>query len=134
MNETIAAVLVTIGTGFSFIAAIGILRMPDLFMRMHASTKAGTVGAFLQLLGLAIYFGEIAITMRALAAIGFIIITAPVAAHMISRAGYIVKVGLWKNTIKDEMAGKYDLEHQILRSPHQVSPLQRGEHHVHPAD
>ena len=134
MSEIVSAVLVTIGTGFSFIAAIGILRMPDLYMRMHASTKAGTVGAFFQLLGLAVYFQELTITLRALAAIGFLVITAPVAAHMISRAGYIAKVSLWKNTIKDEMEGMYDLEQQVLHSPTHISFPHRPEHEIHPAD
>jgi multicomponent Na+:H+ antiporter subunit G len=70
-------------------------------MRMHASTKAGTLGSGLILVAVAIYFGDLATITRAVAAILFLLITAPVAAHMIGRAAFRVGVPLWKTHIED---------------------------------
>lgn len=86
MIEIIAGLLVLGGAGFTLVAAIGILRLPDLLTRMHASTKAGTLGAMLVLAALALHFGQTAITAKAVAAVLFLMLTAPIAAHMIGRA------------------------------------------------
>lgn len=103
INQWISAVLMIAGTFFSLIAALGILRMPDLYMRMAAATKAGTLGAGLQLLGVAAYYGDIEVTTKALAAISFFLLTAPVGAHMIGRAGYAIGVPQWKGTVRDDL-------------------------------
>ncbi len=102
MTEILTSVLVVSGGFFAFAAALGVLRLPDIFIRMHASTKAGTLGCGLILLAAATHFGETAIVARALAAILFIMLTAPVAAHMIGRAAYRTGVPLWKGTVVDE--------------------------------
>ncbi len=96
------------GTLFMAVAAVGVLRMPDLLTRMHAATKAGTLGAGLLLLTVAVVYDELAITMRAVATIVFLVLTAPVAAHVIGRAAYLVGVRLWEHTIIDELRGRYD--------------------------
>ena len=106
MKETISAVLMLFGALLMLLGALGVLRLPDLYMRVSASTKASTLGVGFTLLSLAIHFNELGITSRALATIGFIIITAPVAAHLISRAAYLVGVPLWKGTIVDELQGR----------------------------
>jgi multicomponent Na+:H+ antiporter subunit G len=108
MNEVVAAVFMLIGTFFSLMAAIGTLRFPDLYMRMGAATKAGTLGAGFQLIAVAAYFWEIEIVTEVLAAIGFFILTAPVGAHMIGRAAYVIGVKKWPGMIRDDLKGKYD--------------------------
>lgn len=90
------------------LAAIGLVRMPDLFTRMQPATKAATLGAFCMLSSVAVHFGDIAVSARAAAAIIFIILTAPVAAHMIGRAAYFVNVPLWEGTLEDELRSRYD--------------------------
>jgi multicomponent Na+:H+ antiporter subunit G len=57
MTELVAAVLLLLGSALMLIAAIGVLRMPDLFTRMQASTKAASLGAGAILLAVALYFG-----------------------------------------------------------------------------
>ena len=84
--ELATAVLVVAGGFFAFAAALGVLRMKDVYIRMHASTKAGTLGCGLILLAVALHFLQIGTIARALAAIIFLLVTAPVAAHMIGRA------------------------------------------------
>ncbi|WP_114964408.1 monovalent cation/H(+) antiporter subunit G [Alkalilacustris brevis] len=86
MIEIIAGLLVLGGAGFTLVAAIGILRLPDLLTRMHASTKAGTLGAMLVLAALALHFAATPTTTKTIAAVLFLMLTAPIAAHMIGRA------------------------------------------------
>ena len=105
MTEVVTAVLMVGGGLFAFAAALGVLRLPDIFIRMHASTKAGTLGCGLILAAVAVHFGDGGIVARAIAAIVFVMLTAPVAAHMIGRAAYRTGVPLWRGTVIDELAG-----------------------------
>jgi multicomponent Na+:H+ antiporter subunit G len=107
MIEWLVSALLLLGAVLMLIAAIGLVRMPDLPTRMHATSKAGTLGAGMMLAGVAIHFAEAGVMARAIAAIAFIILTAPVAAHAIGRAGYAMGVPLWSRTVKDELKGHY---------------------------
>lgn len=117
MSEAISSILLLSGCAFLFLAALGILRMPDLFTRMQAGTKASTLGVALALMGLAVHFQRLDIWTLASAGIAFFLLTAPVAAHMISRAAYFVGVPLWERTIVDELQGRYDPETHRLADP-----------------
>ncbi len=111
LYELIVSILLLIGSSFMLIAAIGILRMPDLLIRMHAATKGGTLGAGFLLLGMAVHFREISVVTTCLAAIFFIVATAPVAAHLIARAGYFEEVELWEGMTTDEVLEGYEEPH-----------------------
>jgi len=117
MSEWILVVLMIIGGAFLLLAAIGIIRMPDLYSRVQAATKAATLGVGCIILALVIHFADLAITVRALLVIAFLFLTQPVAAHMIGRAAYFVGVPLWENTIMDELRGRYDASTHSLESP-----------------
>jgi len=95
------------------VAALGMLRLPDAIIRMHAATKAGTLGAGLILIAEAVFYQEIGITLRALAAIVFLLLTAPVAAHLIGRAAYYSGIKLWKKTWIDQLKDAYSQERRI---------------------
>jgi len=116
MATIVSAILIVIGALFMFVAALGVLRMPDLFLRMSATTKAATLGVGFILLAAAVYFNDFGTTTRALATIIFLLITAPVAAHMIGRAAYFNGVPLWEGTLVDELQGRYDERTHILES------------------
>lgn len=116
MKEWITAVLLLIGGIFSLLAAVGLLRFPDLFMRMQASAKGGTLGVGLLIFAVAVYFGELGVTTRALLIMAFFFLTAPVAAHIIARAAYFVGVPLWERTVRDEMRDRYDPHTHVLES------------------
>lgn len=103
MTEIVTLALMVVGALFMLVAAIGILRMPDIFMRMSATTKAATLGVGLILLAAAVFFDDLAITSRAVATVVFLLLTAPVAAHMLGRAAYLDGVPLWSGTIADEL-------------------------------
>lgn len=86
MIDIIAGLLVLGGAGFVFIAGLGVYNLPDVLNRMHASTKAGTLGSILALTATAFVFAEESVTARVVATVFFLLLTAPVAAHMIGRA------------------------------------------------
>jgi multicomponent Na+:H+ antiporter subunit G len=100
--------LLIIGAIFILLSGIGLIRMPDLYTRMSATTKASTLGVGCVVLGTVLYFGEIGLISRGIIIILFITLTAPVAAHMIGRAAYIQKTPLWKGTMFDHLKDKYD--------------------------
>ena len=86
MIEIVAGLLLVVGAGFALIAALGLIRLPDVLTRMHASTKAATLASTLVLIGAALYFRDATVTAKAVAAMLFLLLTAPIAAHMIGRA------------------------------------------------
>ncbi len=121
VNEVISVGLMLVGGAFLFLAALGVVRMPDLFSRMQAATKAATLGIACLLLAVAVYFEGLGVATRALATIVFFLLTAPVTAHIIARAAYFVGVPLWEKTIVDELHGCYDLStHRLGSGPAQV--------------
>jgi multicomponent Na+:H+ antiporter subunit G len=85
----LAAVLVVVGSTFAFLAALGLFRLPDLYTRMHAASKAGVVGAGFTLLGLAFASLDAGIALRAILGITFLLLTTPVSAHLLARAAYL---------------------------------------------
>lgn len=107
LRESLVMALIFLGAFFMFLAGLGMLRMPDLFLRMSSTAKAGTLGAGLILLGAAVHFDNFGIYTRAIAISVFLLLTAPVAAHMIGRAAYFDGVPLWKGTVQDDLRGHY---------------------------
>lgn len=102
--------LIVLGTVFIVVAGVGMVRFPDAFMRLHASTKAGTLGVALTVSGMVCFYPTISISTRATALVVFLLLTAPVAAHMIGRASYYggEKLGVyfWEGTQIDQMQSR----------------------------
>jgi multicomponent Na+:H+ antiporter subunit G len=76
------------GSLFALLAAIGVLRLPDLYTRMHAASKAGAVGGGLILLSVALVSFDAGVAMRAIIGVAFLLLTTPVAAHLLARASH----------------------------------------------
>ena len=101
----LAQLLLLLGAFFVLIASIGVVRLPDILMRMHAATKAGTLGGGLLLIAVAVSLPEGGVVARALATFVFLLLTAPIAAHVIARAAYHAgEAVLWERTCVDELA------------------------------
>lgn len=117
MTDILIYFLASIGALFILLAAIGFVRMPDLYMRISVTTKAATLGIGLLLACAALYFSELAITSRVLAIILFMLLTAPVGAHLIGRVSYLIgdENKLWKKSVMDELANKYDKKTHNLK-------------------
>ena len=102
MTDAFTAVVWLAGSAFALLAAIGVLRMPDVFTRMQASTKASTLGLACLLIGTAVQMGDFATLVR-IASIGaFMLLTTPVSGLVIARASYLAGIPLWKGTVVDE--------------------------------
>lgn len=120
MIEVLVSVFVLFGASLMLLASIGIIRLPDLPTRMHASTKSGALGTSMIMVGVALAFTETVVTARAMAIISFIVLTSPVAAHVIGRAGYFVGVPLWDGTVKDALKENYNPETHYLSSGYET--------------
>ena len=102
MNDIAAAVLLVAGGAFCAVAGIGLLRLPDVLVRMHASTKAGTLGVGLVVIAAALHFADAEVAVKAILIVVFLLLTAPVGAHLIGRAAYRSGTPLWEGTVVDE--------------------------------
>lgn len=99
MSEWIGAGLVLAGGFFCLIAGLGVVRMRDVFARMHAATKAGTLGLALVCLAVMVTAGTWAEAAEALAVFLFMIASAPIGAHLIGRAAFRARVPLDSKTV-----------------------------------
>lgn len=104
----VTGLLMLLGGAFCLLGAVGLLRMPDVYTRLQAATKTGTLGVGCLMLGIAIHFGDLGISVRALLVIAFLFLTAPVAGHVIARAAYLAKTPIWSRTGIDEWGGRRD--------------------------
>ncbi|MBN2528044.1 MAG: monovalent cation/H(+) antiporter subunit G [Deltaproteobacteria bacterium] len=100
--DWIVVILLSIGAFFMLVAAIGVVRLPDLYQRLHASTKASTLGVAFILLAVALDAREVGVVTRCVVAIVFFILTAPVGSHLIARAAIRAGEPLDKKTLSNE--------------------------------
>jgi multicomponent Na+:H+ antiporter subunit G len=103
-SHYLAALLVLLGSFFALVGAIGLVRLPDVYTRSHAASKAGTVGSGLAMLAIAVSSPEIYVATRAIAGLLFFLLTAPVAAHLLMRAAYKSNYPMWSGAVIDDMS------------------------------
>jgi len=96
--------LLVLGAAFTLLATIGVVRLPDLYTRMHAASKAGAVGGGLILLAVAVLSQDAAISMRAIIGVLFVLLTTPVSAHLLARASYLTGYRPCNETVIDDIA------------------------------
>ena len=101
-----AGVLLLIGSAFSFLAALGILRLPDLYTRMHAAAKAGTMGSGVMLIAIALVAFDGAVALRAIVGVVFLVLTGPVSAHLLARAAYLAGYEPTSLTVVNDLRAK----------------------------
>ena len=123
----LSGIFILLGSAFALIAALGLMRMPDLYMRMHAATKAGTLGVGFIVLAVAVFFADLRVLVEALIIVVFLLLTAPISAHVLARAAYLSGVQLWKLE-QDDLKGCYDEKSHILDNNPQTA--QGKLHHV----
>lgn len=102
--EIIGMVLIAIGIGFNVIGMIGLMRLPDIYTRLHATGKVSTVGLCSLLLGAAFLMPSAALKLIALAI--FAVLTLPVSTHVIAAAAYRAGVPM-RRFSRDDLAAKY---------------------------
>ena len=94
---------VLLGSIVTLVAALGVMRLPDFFMRMHAATKAGVVGPSLLLVGAGFDEPSLRTWIKIARAILFLFTTTPIAAHLLGKAGYLGGVELWAGTTRNDL-------------------------------
>ena len=106
LNEGFTTLIILIGSIFSLISAIGLLRLPDVYTRAHAASKSSTLGVLFVLLGTFLFFltEEQYFSTKLLLGIFFVFLTAPVSAHMICRSAYRSGVEMAKSSARDDLA------------------------------
>jgi len=95
--------LLLLGSAFALLSAIGVLRLPDLYTRMHAASKAGAVGGGMILLAVALISFDFSVALRAILGTGFLLLTTPVSAHLLARVHHRSKAHGSVNMVIDEL-------------------------------
>jgi multicomponent Na+:H+ antiporter subunit G len=101
MNEIIGIVFFGIGVAFNIFGCLGLLRFPDIYNRLQASTKCVTFGTIFLLIGVLVYTGINSLGVKAFLCLIFILLTSPTAAHAISRGAHRSRVKLWEKSVVD---------------------------------
>ena len=101
--DVLSAALLLTGVALAVVAALGVLRFPDVLSRMHAATKPATLGLLLITVGAALRMETASDAVRLLLVAAFQFLTAPVAAHMIGRAAYRAGVGAQEELVVDDL-------------------------------
>lgn len=104
MSNIIGYVFILTGLAFDIFGCIGLLRLPDVYSRLQATTKCVTLGTCSILFGVLVIKGFSGIGVKALLCIIFLLLTSPVAAHALSRGAHIAGVKLWEGSVCDKYA------------------------------
>jgi len=100
--EWATALFLLLGASLGLLAAIGVLRFPDTFSRMQASSKASTLGLACLLAGTALRLPEVSVIVRLASIAAFIMLTAPLSAHIVARVALRRGTPLWRGTVLNE--------------------------------
>lgn len=106
--QLVGAIITLIGSIFLFLGALGVFRMPDVFNRIQAGTKATTLGTMLFLIGITIGHTDVVPTLKIIILILFILFTNPLSSHALARAAHYIKTPLAEETVRDDLAKDED--------------------------
>ncbi|MBL7197785.1 MAG: Na+/H+ antiporter subunit G [Candidatus Omnitrophica bacterium] len=102
MIDIIGTVFISVGLFFDFFGCLGLIRLPDVYNRLQASTKCVTFGTCSILFGAFLILGPTAAGVKSLVCIIFLVLTAPVSAHALARAAHMAGIKLWKKSVCDK--------------------------------
>ena len=102
--DALAAVFLLAGLFFMFVGALGIVRLPDTFLRLHAASKCSTLGLIGLLLAAVFHLGTGDIAAKSLATLVFAFVATPVGSHLLAKAALRAGTPTWDRTLGDEHA------------------------------
>ncbi|MDE5413831.1 monovalent cation/H(+) antiporter subunit G [Alkalihalobacterium chitinilyticum] len=116
--EIIISLFVLLGGLLSLLGAVGMIRFPDVYGRLHAATKSATLGVILIMTATFLFFllYEQLFVAKILLTILFVFLTAPVAGLMMSRSAYRIGVPLWEHSIQDDLKAKMEKDKKKSRA------------------
>ena len=123
--DVAASVLLLTGVALALLAGVGMLRFPDVLMRMHAQTKPAVLGLLLVLAGTGLAARDVGLGATLVLVAVFQLVTAPVGAHMIARSAYVAEHVDRARLVRDDLA-HHDPERDEVPSPDGEDP-QHGE-------
>ena len=130
--DIFAIIFLLIGLFFMFVGALGVLRLPDVYHRLHGATKGTTLGLLGLLLAVMLHLGDMVVIIKASLTLLFAFVAVPVGSHILSRAALFDKAPQWEGTLSDEHAADYlendKLDGQASKEPtdaNDVDPQQR---------
>ena len=100
-NEILGIIFIVVGLVFDFFGCLGLVRLPDVYNRLQASTKCVTLGTCNIMFGTFLMLGFTAAGIKALLCIIFLVLTAPVSAHAIARGAHRAGIKLWEGSVVD---------------------------------
>lgn len=105
MSELFPVILILIGAIFTFLSAVGMIRLPDVYTRAHAASKSTTLGVLFTLIGTFLFFvfDRGFFSIRIFLGIFFVFLTAPVSAHVICRSAYRSNVKMVETSSEDAL-------------------------------
>ena len=102
MSSIASSIFIIIGLAFDFFGCLGLLRFPDVYNRLHSSIKCVTLGTSSILFGLFLNKGFSPAGIKALLCIVFLVLTAPVSAHVLARSAHKSGIRLWDKSVCDK--------------------------------
>ena len=103
LMNIVACAFLVLGLFFMLVGAIGIVRFPDTYNRLHASSKCGTLGLLGLLLGAVFFLGSLAVVAKAALTMVFAFVALPVGSHILAKAAHLNKAEQWEKTLSDEL-------------------------------
>ena len=116
VNEIIVSFLLIAGTMIMVLSSIGLIRFGDVFLRMHAATKAGTLGISLIMIGVALFFSDPLITIKLFTLMGIYFFTSPIGSQVLAHSAHISQVEMVKETWIDELVDANGSEKELPTS------------------
>lgn len=111
-TEILALVCVVIGLFFMFVGAIGVVRLPDVYNRLHAASKCSTLGLLGLLLGAVFHIGTLGMAAKAIMVVLFAFVATPVGSHMLAKAALRTDTPVWPGTKPENDEPSQQPEHQ----------------------
>lgn len=102
--DVLAVIFLGAGLFFMLVAAIGVVRLPDVYHRLHAASKASTLGLLGLLLGAIFHIGTLDVLTKAGIILLFAFIATPIGSHILAKASHRARDPLWKGTLDDELS------------------------------
>lgn len=102
--EVVSVFAVIMGIAFMFMGAVGVYRMPDVYHRLHASSKCATLGVACLVIAAILHVGTFTMFAKGVLALVFAFTALPVGSHMLAKAALMAKSGQWSETLSDEHA------------------------------
>lgn len=115
--QILTAFFLLVGSILALLAAIGVFRLPDTFLRMQASAKASTLGLACLLAGAAFQLTDVSSVIRLGSIAAFVMLTAPLSAHIVARASLHRGTQLWSGSVLNEYEYEASAAEEELPEP-----------------